>query len=223
MIRHPSSLHVSPQAPRNRILTVAVRILGPAVILVAGLAVSGCAGTLYTPQVTARGEITLRYNHAFEMWAGGQRIASGLEYGGLRNYVRCVPEAEGHAASAQRAGTAAIVLSALGASFGIVSVGGLVGPGVDPNPDHLSLWLGGGVGVATLGTVMAGLSRLFKNQANGHAVDATNYYNDAAGSFGATCDDLRYPLPVAAAPAPTSSPMPAPAPTIIVAPVTPSP
>jgi hypothetical protein len=211
MNRHSSPPRVPPQTLCKPGLTVA--------FLVAGLAVSGCASTVYIPQVTARGEITLRYNHAFEMWAGGQRIASGVEYGGLRDYVKCVPEAEGHAASAQRAGTAAVVLSALGASFGIVSVGGLVGLGVDPNPDHLGLWLGGGVGVATAGTVMAGLSRLFKNQANGHAVDATNYYNDAVGSFGATCDDLRYPLPVAPAPAPALAPTAAPAPAPTAAPI----
>src|SRR5579862_9054880 len=74
---------------------------------------SGCSTTLYAPQVVARGELTLRYNEGFEMWAGGARVARGLSYRGLEQYVRCVPEAREHAHRATSASMAAIALSAL--------------------------------------------------------------------------------------------------------------
>lgn len=152
----------------------------------------GCGATFYTPQVVARGELTLRYSHGFELVAGGQRVAKGLSYRGLTDYVRCVPMAEQHARSAQRNGSAAITLSVLGALIGVSGLTGLIGIWDEPNRYS---WVGGGIGLGALGATLALLSWRYKNHANGHAIDAMNYYNDAVGSLGATCADLRYPAP----------------------------
>lgn len=160
----------------------------------------GTGATQYAPQVLARGELVLRYDEGFEMWAGGRRVARSLSWRGLPEYVACVPAAHDQARKAVRAGTAAVTLSILGGTLGAVSVAGLAGLALrdqGPNGDSISStgWalLGGGVGLAVLGTFLAGFGRLNRNAANGHAVDALNYYNDAVGSLGATCDDLRYP------------------------------
>ncbi len=158
-----------------------------------GLCSTGCATTRYAPQVVARGELTLRYDEGFQMWTGDRPIAHGLRYRGLQEFVRCVPPAAEQARRATRDGTAALVLSALGGSFGGISLGGLYGL---HDQDHQAAWLGGGVAIAITGTVLAGLGRKYRNSANGHAVDAMNFYNDSVGSLGATCDDLRYPPPV---------------------------
>lgn len=176
---------------------------GAALVLLASTAplmTGGCAyQTHYDPQIVARGELTLRYRGRFEMYAGGRKVSQGLGWRGLREFVACVPEAEQHARKAQDEGSAAIAMSAMGATLGVLALGGFAGFAVE---DQKYVWpfVGGGLGVATLGTVFAGLSRLYKNRANGQAVDAMNFYNDRVGSLGATCEDLRYPAPVGPAP-----------------------
>lgn len=181
-----------------------------AVVLVSALGLGGCSTTLYSPQVVARGELTLRYDHGFELVAGGQRVSSGVAYNGLARYVRCVPKAHEHARSAQRNGGAAITLSVLGSVIGLSGLIGLVGIW---DRDNLAKWLGGGVGLGAVGATLGTLSWRYKNHANGHAVDAMNYYNDSVGSLGATCDDLRYPEPAGPAPEPPAPAAPgAPAP-----------
>jgi hypothetical protein len=179
-----------------------------AIVLLSALA-GGCAETHYVPTVVARGELTLRYPGRYEMWGGGRRVARGLGYDGLEGYVGCVPDARHHAHAARSAGRAAIGLSIVGGVLGVAAVGGLVGGLSDT--DHQLAWLGSGVGVAVLGVVLAGTGRRERNQANGHAIDAMNYYNDAVGALGATCADLTYPPPVGPAP-PNLMPSP-PAPT----------
>lgn len=182
-----------------------------AVLVASALGLGGCGTTLYSPQVVARGELTLRYDHGFELVAGNQRVSSGVAYNGLAHYVRCVPAAHEHARSAQRNGGAAITLSVLGS---VIGLGGLIGLVGIWDRDNLAKWLGGGVGLGAVGATLGTLSWRYKNHANGHAVDAMNYYNDSVGSLGATCDDLRYPEP--AGPAPE-----APAPLVPGAPVPP--
>jgi len=154
------------------------------------VALAGCASTQYTPRVVARGELTLMNHDGLEMRAGGRRVAKALSWNGLDRYVGCVAEAREHAAAARRNGRASTALAVLGGTLGVLALGGLVGLA---DRDHLWQWLGGGVGAGALGAVFAGTSHLLRNRANGHAVDAMNYYNDAVGSLGATCDDLRYP------------------------------
>jgi hypothetical protein len=158
----------------------------------------GCGATThYTPALVARGELTLRYDNRFELWAAGRPVAHGLTYHGLPDYVRCVPTAHRHARQAVTHGGTAVAFSVIGGTLGVLALGGLYGLYDEGNR---WIWLGSGVGAATLGTIFAGLGRMFKNSANGHAVDAMNYYNDAVGSLGATCDDLRYPPPAAPPP-----------------------
>ena len=169
---------------------------------------SGCATTSYTPTLVARGEITLRYENRFALVAGQKPLSHGLLYKGLPEYVRCVPEAARHAQQAQQSGRGAIALSVLGAVLGVGGLGGLYGL---YDRDNLLPWLAGGVGLGIVGATLAGLSYRLKNHANGHALDAVNYYNDAVGSLGATCDDLRYPEPAGPAPGgPLAPSIPAP-------------
>ena len=165
---------------------------------------SACASTSYTPQLVARGEITLRYQDGFQAWAGGREVAHGITWGGLERTVRCVPEAAQRAAGARAAGGGAVLFSILGGVLGVGGLGvGLVAP-FDAQDHHDLYWLAGGVATAAVGLLFAGLSRLERNIANGKAVDAINFYNDAVGSLGATCDDLRFPPP--AGPAPQAPP-----------------
>jgi hypothetical protein len=58
---------------------------------------------------------------------------------------------------------------------------------------HHVEWLGAWSGGGRIGLTLSALSWREKNQANGHALDAMNHYNDAVGSLGSNCQDLRYP------------------------------
>jgi hypothetical protein len=174
----------------------------------------GCAASSsYAPAVTARGELTLRYDNGFVASAEGHPVARGLRWRGLAEYVRCVPTAHDEAVGARAAGTRAVVLSAIGGSLRVLALGGLYGL-VDT--DHEWEWLGAGVGSAAVGLVLVGLGRLSRNVANGRAVDAVNFYNDAVGSLGATCADLSYPPPAGPVPpvAPTQPEPPLPPPPV---------
>jgi hypothetical protein len=175
-------------------------------LLLASLSGAGCATTRYVPDVVARGEITLRYDNGFELQAGRQKLTHGLTYPGLAQYVRCVPEAARHARAAQQNGRGAVALSILGGVIGVSGLGGLYGL---YDQQNLWPWLLSGVALGAIGTTLAGLSYRLKNHANGHAVDAVNYYNDSVGSLGATCDDLRYPEPAGPGPSPGEYPVPA--------------
>ena len=96
----------------------------------------------------------------------------------------------------------ALWLIVLGAGLGVLSLGGLSGVAVDRDLGH-TFWAltGAGLTLAVTGAVFAGVARLYRNRANGQAVDAMNEYNDAVGSLGASCADLRYP--------PSAGPLPA--------------
>jgi hypothetical protein len=173
--------------------------------LIAVLALAiGCAETHYVPEVVARGELTLQYRHShYEMWAGGQRVARGLGWDRLPGYVGCVAQARQHAEAARAAGRHSVGLSVAGGLLGGIALGGLT---AFWDTDHAAGWLAGGVATATLGVALAGAGRLMRNRANGHAVDALNFYNDAVGALGATCADLTYPPPIA----PVAPSLPAP-------------
>jgi hypothetical protein len=161
------------------------------------LLLAGCTHTHYTPQVLARGELFLQNRGGLEMHAGGRRVARGITWSGLGEYVRCVPRAKQLADGAQKNGRISKAFAIVGGTLGVLALGGLVG---FADRDHLWEWLGGGVGVGVVGAIFSGTSQLLRNRANGQAVDAMNYYNDSVGSLGATCGDLVYPP--AAGPAP---------------------
>jgi hypothetical protein len=44
-----------------------------------------------------------------------------------------------------------------------------------------------GIAVEVLGLVLGAVGRSYKTDANGHAVDAVNHYNDSVGSQGGSC------------------------------------
>lgn len=168
------------------------------------VAAIGCADTSYAPRVVARGELTLRYHHAaYEMWAGGRQVTRGLRWNGLEPYVACVDEAREHAREAHEAGSAVLPLAVVGGSLGVLSLGGFVG---FADTNHEWQWLGSGIAVAGLGVALAATARLLRNRANGHAIDAMNFYNDSVGALGATCANLTYPAPSGDVPPPIPPP-----------------
>lgn len=169
--------------------------------LLSFLALAGCASTqTYQARRVARGELTLRYTDRFEMTAGHELLASGYRWDGLADYVRCVPAAQRLALGAERDGHTATAFTWLGVGLAAISVGGFAGVGVE-NGKYTPAFIGAGLAVAVAGAVFAGLSRSYKNYANGQAIDAMNFYNDSVGGLGASCADLRYP-PSVALPAP---------------------
>ena len=163
--------------------------------------IAGCRGgnTKYIPKVVAHSELTLRYNDRVEMYAGKKFLTHAPKFKGLRQHVRCVPEAVEHAEQAQEEGESAMAMSWTGGALGIAGLGGLAGLGyLNKDDTAAGLILGSGVLVGLIGVVLAGIGRSKKNTANGHAVDALNYYNDAVGSLGRSCDQPKQRGPVAA-------------------------
>lgn len=196
--------------------------------LLLGIGLSSCllAGcfsgqTQYSPQLVARGELTLRYDNGIQIWSGNRMVSESYGYEGLDHFVRCVPKAKNHAELAQANGSRASAFSTTGIVLGSVSFGGLAGLyWYDKDPAITAVFLGTGIAMAITGVVFGGISRSLKEAAHGNALDAVNYYNDAVGSLGATCDDLTYPQPAGAeppaepeaAPPPASAPVPSPEP-----------
>jgi hypothetical protein len=173
-----------------------VMILCTGVVGLGLLAGCGSGITTYSPQLRAQGELTLRYDDGFSMRAEGREVSSGVTWRGLSEYVKCVPRARQHADSAQAAGGGAVALTWIGAGIGLGSLGSLGGLAVyDKDQDLAAAILGVGVAAAITGVVLAAVGRNMKNTANGHAVDAMNYYNDEVGSYGGTCKQPAAPLP----------------------------
>ena len=138
------------------------------------------------PAMVAPGELVLRQRRGgLDVSAAQGRVARSIEWRGLEAFVRCVPEAQRHARKARRDGRASLALAIVGGSLGVASLGALGGLA---DEQHRFDWLGAAAGAAALGAIAAGLSRLYRNRANGHAVDALDFYNDAVGARGAVCD-----------------------------------
>jgi hypothetical protein len=189
--------------------------LGLALSLALG---TGCSAayTTYTPRYVARGELTLRYDDGVEIWAGKKMLADAPAFGGLTHYVRCVKDAREHAEAAESDGSAAIGTGVAGSAIGISALGALAGIGFLVNEDTEDdingyAILGSGVVVGLLGMTLALISRGLKNSANGHAVDALNYYNDSVGYYGGTCDSKPPPARVIVVPAAIPKAVPPPA------------
>jgi len=166
---------------------------------------SGCPQSLRPPQIVARGELTISMERTVVLREQGRVVAYGPVFRGLPRYVGCVEPARRYAVGARHAGRAGRALSIIGAALG---VGGLVALGAFADREHRAAYAlsGIGSGMLGLGFVTGGLRR--KRVAFGRAIDAANEYNDAVGSLGATCLDLRF-----APPSGPASPMPYPAPT----------
>lgn len=199
-----SSTHrpLGPDSPMRRHAARALLFALPLALLPAG-----CATTQYAPQVVARGELTMRYQGGFEIYAGRERLSSGLTYPRLTHYVRCVPEAHKHAQAARGSGIGAVTTSIVGGTLGAAGLVGLIGLA---DQDRLGIWLGASLAASSVGLVFSIVGWRLKNHANGHAHDAVNFYNDAVGSLGATCDDLSYPAPAGDVPPLPLAPVPPP-------------
>lgn len=187
-------------------------VLVPVIAL--GVAVSGCGpvNSQYMPSVVAPGELLVSYHDRFEISSPSGLVATGPRFAGLEHAVRCVPRARQHAGDAHSAAVTGTVLSALGGSLAVIGLGGLAGLAfMNKDKTLMGGLLGAGVGVEVLGLTLAGIGVSFRIDANGHAVDAVNYYNDAVGSLGGSCDPLPAPAPAPAPePAPEPEPLPAP-------------
>ena len=158
-----------------------------ALLLIAAL--GGCSATSqYRPRIIAKHELSLAYADGVQIYAGREMLTEAPRFSGLADYVHCVPRAVEHAEDAESAGQAATGLAVAGIVLGAGSLGGLSGLAfVEEDPGKAYAIFGTGIAVALVGMTMALVSRANKNQANGHAVDALNYYNDAVGSRGKRC------------------------------------
>lgn len=171
----------------------------------------GCASlSEYQPKHVGPAELTLRYEKGVTIYSGRRYLTRGPRYDGLAEHVRCVPLAYEHARYAQKHGRSRVGLAWSGGALGVASLGGLSGFAfLEEQPKTAFALLGAGLGVAVLGIVLAGSSRSAGNQAHGNAIDALNYYNDAVGSLGGSCDDAPGEAPEYVPP-PTARLIPAP-------------
>jgi len=151
---------------------------------------TGCttARSAYAPSRAAPGELTLHYDSGFEVRSSKGEVAHGPGYLGLADFVRCVPDAERHARSAEAAGAGAFVLSGFSIGFAIGGLGGLSGIYFNKRDDTaMAALLAGGLAMEVGAIVLGALSLTAKTQAHGNALDALNYYNDAKGYSGESC------------------------------------
>ncbi len=157
-------------------------------VLVA-FAATGCGGvTAYRPARTAQGELTMSYNDGLEIWNGQQRVAHAYRFSELPDFVRCVPDAKRHAEAARSSGRTAGLLSGLSIGFAITGIaGGLTGASLSETQGAQAAWLVGGLALEVAAVALGASSMGQKTKALGHAADAVNFYNDAAGSVGGSC------------------------------------
>lgn len=140
-----------------------------------------CATTQYTPYRLYGDELVLAQDGGLEMRAGDHTVASEPRWQGLEAHVGCVEEAGRHARRARRHARAGRALAIIGGSLGVASLGALGGiPLVHRDPQAAGAIIGTGIGLGLVGVALALGSRQQRILANGHAVDAMNYYNDAA-------------------------------------------
>lgn len=149
----------------------------------------GCGSglTVVEPRVLGPNELALRYDNEFQIVSPQGEVASGLRYEGLHDYVYCVPDAARHAEAAQSSGSTAVGLTVAGIGLGVGGLAGLGGLAYSEKPEIMAAFLLGGLGAEIVGLVLTAVGRTMKVDANGHAVDAVNYYNDAVGSRGGRC------------------------------------
>ena len=163
--------------------------------LCAGLLLASCSNTRYVSRHVARGELTLGVRAGgLEIYRGAehQRIASSWgRWQGLEEYVRCAKKAQAHAKQAESHGNPIANVGI--ALVGLLGGGGFFWGGVAADNNGVLLGIGTIFSAISVGAAI--LIAQERNVANGHAVDAMNYYNDAVGSLGATCKDLKYQQP----------------------------
>lgn len=151
---------------------------------------SACASSNYEPYNIHPDELVLTQEGSLTLRNRGDVIAQEPEWAGLAERVDCVPEARHHARRARRHGRTAVALAVLGGALGVASLVGLAGtPFVRRDPTKAGALIGTGLGVGLLGVGLAGGARHHRTLANGHAVDAVNYYNDDVLGGRSRCRD----------------------------------
>lgn len=173
-------------------MTTPARSVISAAVLAMVVLASGCVSSMRPAQVMARGEIAVRMNDGLELTAEGRVVGRSPVFRELPEFVRCVEPARSDALVARHHGRRARAFSILGATLGL---GALVGFAALADRDHAYAYLGTSLGSGLLGLGFASAGMRHKRVAIGRALDAANRYNDAVGSLGATCLDLRYPAP----------------------------
>jgi hypothetical protein len=175
---------------------------GVLVVGLSALLLAGCSGlTVVEPRVLAPHELALRYDNEFQIVSPEGEVASGIRYHGLSDYVHCVPDAAKHAHAAESSGDAAVGLTVAGIGLGVGGLAGLGGLAYSEKPEVMAAFLLSGLGAEILGLVLTAVGRTYKVDANGHAVDAVNYYNDSVGSRGGLCGSNGAEIPEPPAPA----------------------
>jgi hypothetical protein len=158
--------------------------------LLAGAASAGCTfePSIHAPKYVEQHELVLTYDDGYVLSAEGRKVAEGYRYDGLTDYVWCVPQAREHASAAEADGAAAVPLQIAGGVLAFAGLGGLAGLGyLDKNGELAAALLLGGFATQLVGLALVAAGAQEKVSANGHAVDAMNYYNDAVGSHGGSC------------------------------------
>jgi hypothetical protein len=151
------------------------------VALGVALATAGCASSQYQPYRLYGNELVLAQDDGLIVRAGQQNVAREPRWTGLDERVGCVPSAATHARAARRHGRAATALAIAGGILGVASLGSLAGLQLrHSDPAAAGAIVGTGIGLGLIGIGLAAGSRRERILANGHAVDAMNYYNDAA-------------------------------------------
>ena len=169
---------------------MSARVLG-GLTIVAAMALPACgppAPSIYPPKLTARDELIASYDNGFVLSTRDRAIAKGFEYRGLTDFVGCVPEAREHARKAEASGGRAGPLTTAGVTLSFAGLGGLGGLALyNKNNAAMAGVLAGGLVVQLIGLALVGAGAQSKVDANGNAIDAMNYYNDAVGSRGKRC------------------------------------
>lgn len=175
--------------------------LNVAIVGLSAALVVGCSGqTMVQPRVLGPHELALQYDNEFQIVSPKGMVAHGVRYSGLTAYVNCVPKAREHALEAEISGNTAVGLTIAGVGLGIGGLAGLGGLAYQDKPDVMATFLLAGLGAEVVGLVLTAVGRSTKVDANGHAVDAVNYYNDAVGSRGGRCGRRGMEIPNPPAP-----------------------
>jgi hypothetical protein len=147
----------------------------------------GCAQTYYPAQQLAPDELVLGQDGGLRLISRDETIASEPTWAGIEARVGCDPKAAVHARAARRHGRRARALAIVGGVLGVASLAAFAGiPFIQREPKKAGAIIGSSLGVGMIGISLSFGSRQQRILANGNAVDAMNYYNDALLS-GARC------------------------------------
>ena len=149
---------------------------------------SGCAKSYYVPYGLEAGELYVTQDGGLKIADANGTVALEPGYAELVARVGCDADADEHARQARRHGRVTRGLGVTGAAMGIGSLAAFAGiPFIHDEPKKAAAIIGTSLGIGLVGLGLALGSRRHRVQANGHAVDAVNYYNDALTRSGSRC------------------------------------